>query len=172
MDEQEFVALSVLVVVGHLGFWLAESHLDVGVPVENDASCDGVAMGFGFLRFDMLEAEGVGFDILWFGGVEFFPTDDLGRGMDVVHGGRRAGEAFGAEDFFGVEGSVWSAELGVAFFGHLAHGHVIRHRKSTSFFPSWSFQAGGVIVLGWLSGRLVSSPMDWSLDYISQDGGI
>ena len=56
--------------------------------------------------------------------------------MDVIHDRAGSYETLCAEEFFGIQGSVWATKLGVAFLGKFSHRHVIRHRKSTSFFPS------------------------------------
>ncbi len=136
VDEDALVALPVLEVVVHLLVGLADGHFDIAVPEEDYAAFDGITAAFGFLGHHMVHAHRVDVHILLFGGVQRFPSGDLGRWMDVVHDAAGSDEAFGAEEFFGVEGAVWTTELGVAFLWELPHRHVIRHRKSTSFFPS------------------------------------
>jgi len=63
--------------------------------------------GVPFLRYKLLRYES--FDFL----------DTCGR-VIVVEDGVVTGEAFGAEEFFGVECSVWFAELCVSFWGYVA----------------------------------------------------
>ena len=136
MDEEALVALPVFEMVVHLFVGLADGHLNIAVPKEDHSAFDRIAPAFGFLGHHMVHAHCVDIDILLLGGVQRLPSGDLCRWMDVVHDAAGSDEALGAEEFFGIERTIWTTELCVAFLWELPHRHVIRHRKSTSFFPS------------------------------------
>ncbi len=45
---------------------------------------------------------------------EVFPAGDLGRQVDVIHRGHRAGKATGAKELLSIKSTVGLAKLGVA----------------------------------------------------------
>ena len=127
VNKDAFVTHRIVEVVIHPFFWNADAHFAVRVAKEHHAARDGVPLGRQRHALHMSHPHCVHFHILRLGAVQGFPAHHLGRGMDVVHGGRGANKAFGAEDLFGIQPAIGATELDVSLGGKLSQCSVIRH---------------------------------------------
>ena len=127
MDEEAFIPAAVLVVVVHGFRWGTQAHFDIGIAEDDDTAGDGIALGLHARRLEMTHAHHLGFDVFGLGGIQLLPSRHLSRGMDVIDGGGRAYEAFGAEDFLGVQRSIRATKLDMSLGGKFAELGVVGH---------------------------------------------
>ena len=130
MNEQTFIGLAILEVVGHCFGGNAREHFNIAVAEQHNAASDWIALGFHGRRLDVPHAHDGLFHVHGLGFVERLPANHLRGRMNVVERAGWTDKALGAEDFFGVERAVGSTKLNVSLRGKFAHAGVVRHGKS------------------------------------------
>ena len=130
MNEQTFIGLAILKVVGHALGGNAREHFNIAIAKQHNAARDWIALWFHCRRLDVPHAHDGLFHVHGLGFVQRLPANHLRGRMNVVERAGWTNKALGAEDFFGVERAVGSTKLNVSLRGKFAHAGVVRHGKS------------------------------------------
>ena len=130
VNEQTFIGLAILEVVGHCFSGNAREHFNIAISKQHNAASDWIAVRFHARRLNVAHAHDGLLHIHGLGFIEWLPANHLRGWMNVVERARWPNKPLGAEDFFGVERAVGSTKLNVSLRGKFAHACVVRHGKS------------------------------------------
>ena len=130
MNEQTFIGLSILKVVGHALGGNAREHFNIAVSKQHNAARDWIALGLHGRGLDVAHAHDGLLHIHGLGFIQWLPSNYLRGRMNVVERAGWTNKTFSAKNFLAVERAIGSTKLNVSLRGNFSHAGVVRHGKS------------------------------------------